>query len=468
MRYLATPDGRCGPAPGTPGAVPAQDQTTRTSSKRYWECMERNDLDQIRELLWYHHNVERVDASIYGLPKDDFDDRSLLTIEERLDYRAGARPPGRDESCLATSGPVQYPHHLREALDHYYEVDRASGPTARRSSAASGVDFRRARGRSGSGWAIDLNLTSGDAHDRGEVNIVVDFANPNRIMASSCPGGGSPDSSPLRRLQPTGARPGPAARSATTPARLGVRPGQLLPALDRQRLPLQDRLQQRDCCGRTWAMMRYSTNNGSTWTDCGRPGPATAHRSRTAQWTQRSTTRPTSRLLRQHLRHLARRQPGEGGALDRQLRHLGQPHQPDRGRTGDHPGHQRRRRRPRLRGVAELRRRDVQDRRLRRTAASTWTAPAPKTVKTRLGDWSNDIPAQCQRGIATQPLRRRRPRAAGPTFYGRLYVAMFDFNTSGCGSGPGLHDLRTSTCNYDVWFTLLRQRRRRPGRPRST
>ena len=90
--------------------------------EEYWQCMERHDLDQIQDLLWYHHNVERVDASVYGLPKDDFDDRSLLTIQERLDVRARRAAAGVE---MATSGPLQYPHHMRHSLAVSYTHLRA-------------------------------------------------------------------------------------------------------------------------------------------------------------------------------------------------------------------------------------------------------------------------------------------------------------------------------------------------------
>ena len=66
-----------------PTMVHANDQAA-DPFEAYAECMERNDLEAIKDLLWVHRNVERIDASIYGLPKDDFDDRSNLTISERL------------------------------------------------------------------------------------------------------------------------------------------------------------------------------------------------------------------------------------------------------------------------------------------------------------------------------------------------------------------------------------------------
>ena len=59
-----------------PGAPAGQATFPPEVLEAYYQCQERNDLDAIRDLLWYHHNVERVDASVYGLPKDDFDDRS--------------------------------------------------------------------------------------------------------------------------------------------------------------------------------------------------------------------------------------------------------------------------------------------------------------------------------------------------------------------------------------------------------
>ena len=107
--------------------VPATAQTPYPEDvlEKYWQCMERNDLGHIKELLYYHHNVERIDASIYGLPSDDLDDRSLLTINERLRHREEQLKlyeQGVRGVKQATSGPLQYPHHLRAALDNYYET----------------------------------------------------------------------------------------------------------------------------------------------------------------------------------------------------------------------------------------------------------------------------------------------------------------------------------------------------------
>ena len=58
-----------------------------TGLPAYWECMERQDSRDMEDLLDYHRTIRRVDARVYGLPKDDFDDQQNLTISERLFLR---------------------------------------------------------------------------------------------------------------------------------------------------------------------------------------------------------------------------------------------------------------------------------------------------------------------------------------------------------------------------------------------
>lgn len=162
--------------------------------EKYWACMERNDLAAISQTL-AQHQIRRIDATIYGLPKDDLDDRSLLTIEERLLIRREKKQAGNP---LPETGPLQYPHHLRQALDNWYEVTGKKPDCSRILEAEGGGKRGREADSAGgplpdtvqSGWASDRNLTTGDASDRGEVNIAIDPANPARLMASSCPAGG--------------------------------------------------------------------------------------------------------------------------------------------------------------------------------------------------------------------------------------------------------------------------------------
>ena len=299
-------------APAGPGHLPPR------GPGAYCECMERNDLDAIRELLWYHHNVERVDASIYGLPADDFDDRSLLTVNERLGYRAaeGARPasplppPARSSTRTTCAGD-------RPLL----RGDRRAARLLRRSWPPAGVP-RPSRGP---------RLTAGPPTSTHR---------PRRLR----PRRGRPGRRP-RQPQPAdghlGARPAAAEDSNHVAAshRLG-------PDLDRgpvgnnagstwecdpvsyyQRSTGNVYHAKMACnngyCGDwTRAMLRYSTNDGPTWADCGgRPG----QRRRRGPRVDHGRQHPDLRLLREHLRHLARHQPGEGRALDRRLRDLGQP-----------------------------------------------------------------------------------------------------------------------------------------------
>jgi hypothetical protein len=158
--------------------------------ERYWECRERHDLDVIRDLLWVHHSVERIDASIYGLPMDDFDDRSLLTIQERLDYRAAKA--AMDEE-MAVTGPIQYPHFLRQALDAHY-LRTGDRPDCSAILAEAGLGESQIE-EIGPGWPTDLNLTAGDTASRGEVHVAVDADDPSRIIATAVPSGIGTESS---------------------------------------------------------------------------------------------------------------------------------------------------------------------------------------------------------------------------------------------------------------------------------
>ncbi|MGC8763953.1 MAG: hypothetical protein ACP5VN_10050 [Acidobacteriota bacterium] len=154
--------------------------------EKYALCRERNDLEAMAALLEFHANVERIDARVYGLPKDDFDDRQALTIEERIWYRELREKEGNP---LPTSGPIQYPHHLRETLDHYYETEgvRPDCSAILEEAGLSPHGLPDALG----GWSSDKNLTATDTIARGEVQVAVDPANLNRIFASSVAGSGS-------------------------------------------------------------------------------------------------------------------------------------------------------------------------------------------------------------------------------------------------------------------------------------
>jgi hypothetical protein len=75
-------------------------------------ALERSELQTI---LVRHHGGARVDASHYGLPANDFDDATNLTIRQRQNFRR--LYPGLD---YPQSGPMQYPrwaYSLMNRLD---------------------------------------------------------------------------------------------------------------------------------------------------------------------------------------------------------------------------------------------------------------------------------------------------------------------------------------------------------------
>ncbi len=167
---------------GIPMVGSAQERYPAEVLEEYYQCRERHDLDHVMELIWYHNNVEPVDASIYGLPKNDFLDRSRLTIAERVSFRdqqAKLYERGVRDVPVATNSVLAYPHHLREAYDQMYEVE-GSRPDC--SAILSGHGFVPSTPSEvlGNGWASDHNLTSGDSMDRGEVDIALDPGNPSR------------------------------------------------------------------------------------------------------------------------------------------------------------------------------------------------------------------------------------------------------------------------------------------------
>jgi len=69
---------------------------------------ERAELDR---LLSAHHSGARVDARAYGLPQDDLDDATNLTIRQRREFRAMA--PDID---YPSSGALQYPRWAFELM----------------------------------------------------------------------------------------------------------------------------------------------------------------------------------------------------------------------------------------------------------------------------------------------------------------------------------------------------------------
>ncbi len=434
-------------------ALPAAAQTPYPQEilEQYWQCMERNDLDHIQELLYYHHNVEPIDASIYGLPTNDFDDRSLLTINERLRFRQEQEElysQGVREVAQATSGPVQYPHHLRAAFDHMYEV---TGQTLDCSHilTEAGIEPADVTDDLANGWSSDLNLTSGDSSDRGEVDIAIDFSNPNRIMASSCPAGGGETSNFIAYSSDFG--------ETWSTTQVGNNSGtswECDPVSYYQRSTGRVYHSKIGCsngyCSQTYTLMRYSSNNGASWSDCARPSSQT---SEDRQWHVVDNNPSSACYGNIYVTwHNANQQRVARSTTDcsswSNVTNLTSTYQaitPDINVGPD--GHvyvvwQNH-------GDSTFKIAGSDD------CGATWTSPSPKTLTTRYGDWSNNLPSQCQRGVASQPWVDV-DRSPDSQYYGRVYVGLAMFSSS-CSTAAGYSCSQwdsnwTNTCNYDIWM----------------
>jgi hypothetical protein len=424
----------------TPLPVAAQTDYPPEVLEDYMECMERHDLDAIKELLWYHREVERIDASIYGLPPDDFDDDSKITIAERLEFRASQVAVGTEQ---ATSGPTQYPHFLRAALDHR---DRVEGrrPDCSLILSEAGVEPPQPEDL-GSGWGSDLNLSAADSVDRGEVDIIVDRADPSRVFASAIPIGGGGNSHNYFATDDHGQtwRRGLVGNTQGT-----VWSCDPVSYYDNNAGFLYHG--SISCttfaCSVYQHRMRRSSDNGVTWSDCGRPGNAdnedrpwfvvdntptsacygtlyTTYHVQNTEKVVRSTDQCTTWTERRNLSAPFQAiTPDINVAADGHVYVIWSNH-------GDHT--------IRLSGSNSC-------------GADPWLQPLRTQIAAHKGDWKNYIPAQCQRGVSPQP-SVDVDRAPESEFFGRVYVTYYDFNQTGCGNGPGCSNW-TSTCNYDMYF----------------
>ncbi len=144
----------------------------------FWECRERTDLEEVRELLRFHRYVDRVDGRLYGLPADDFDDQKNLSIAERVFLRAWARENGEQ---WAQSGPIQYPREIRHLLER---IERESGTAVDCSGRLAAVEEPSIRALAEDGSEVKVQEDLGSDN---EVHVVVNPYDPRHVVASSNP-----------------------------------------------------------------------------------------------------------------------------------------------------------------------------------------------------------------------------------------------------------------------------------------
>lgn len=442
----------------SPGFLPAQTQYPPEVLEAYAQCQERHDLDAVRELIWYHHNVERVDASVWGLPKDDFDDRQPLTIQERLDHRAARELAG---APMATHGPVQYPHHLRHSLDRYNEAEGIR-PDCSAILAAAGVTPPEPDDLS-AGWASDLNVTSTDTNKRGEVHVAVDPGSPNRLLVTSVPSGGSPEYVSSYKAFSTDygqtwSRGGVGNNAGST--------WECDPVSYYQRSTgwaYHAKLACNNGSCNTWynTRVRYSTNGGATFTDCAsRPGSETFQ---DREWMVIDNT-PSSPCYGTIYVTWNSQMPGSYN----QERVVSST---DNCATFGTPSS--------VSGISAVLGADLAvgpdghayafwgnfnqnywQMRGSNDCGTMWFAPNITNVKPKYSGVQTSCPAQCVRGIGEQPALGVDV-ALTSAFYGRLYAVMPDMNQDGCRTastraclGPEGWDANWSdTCNYDIWLS---------------
>lgn len=433
----------------------------------YAACRERTDLQEM-ELLLQEHLIKRIDATIYGLPKDDFDDQIPLTIEERLMVRRDREQAGNP---LPTSGPIQYPHHMRRTLDQWYVttgrrpdcskiLERAKDQMelvelGEDGTASSPLALIQPLAQ-GSSWGSDKDLNSGATVDRGEVNIAVDFANQSRVMASAVPAGGSETSSHIARSADWGA--------TFTSGQVGNNSGttwECDPVSYYKSANGHVFHSKIGCttgtCGSTLVLMRRSSDNGATWTDCARPTTAT---NSDRQW---------------HVVDNTSTSPGYGNLY--MTWHDGNSEKvvtttnaqncttwnpvvtltPSGTITPDinvgRNGHV----------YAVFGRYGQSQFQFSRSTdqGATWSAPV--SVKGYNGSWSNKVIPQCgSRGVSTQPhvdANRCDPAVGNcsQTYPGRIYVTMMDFNaactTQASWTCATWDSNWTNTCHYTIWLS---------------
>ncbi len=160
---------------GRPVLSPAGDKASEI--ERYWECMEREDMGELGDLLQYHNAAGRIDARVYGLPENDFDDTSMLSIAERLFLRDRFNREGKP---LPTEGQRMYPREIRHWLRQFYRttgmVPDCSGFLTPKDDFTEGIALLAGDG--------EVKLFEDTTRDT-EVNIVVNPYDQRYLVATS-------------------------------------------------------------------------------------------------------------------------------------------------------------------------------------------------------------------------------------------------------------------------------------------
>jgi hypothetical protein len=137
---------------------------------------ERAELDQ---LLARHHSGARVDGRAYGLPENDLDDATNLTIRQRREFRAMA-----PDIAYPSSGPLQYP---RWAFGLMNRIDReAQANCGKNPDQAAIVPAGTELSAAVSAVTVNTNFdASNDTIPESETYIAIDPNHPQYMVGAS-------------------------------------------------------------------------------------------------------------------------------------------------------------------------------------------------------------------------------------------------------------------------------------------
>lgn len=136
----------------------------------------RQERAQLQAILGRHNSGQRVDGRLYGLPRNDFDDATNLTVRQRQAFRRMS--PDLD---YPTSGPLQYP---RWAFSLMNRLDLEGAVQCGTSAGTPGDASRAAPPNPSPTIGPNINV-SNDSISEAETYLAIDPTNPQYLVGAS-------------------------------------------------------------------------------------------------------------------------------------------------------------------------------------------------------------------------------------------------------------------------------------------
>ena len=134
---------------------------------------------ELQVLLARHHGGQRIDARTFGLPQNDFDDATNLTLRQRLAFR---RMYPHVE--YPASGPLQYPRWAYSLMNRQDRQGSVScGPSAGQSQPEDSSAFSQSITPN---VVVNANIkVSNDSISEAETYLAIDPTNPQYMVGAS-------------------------------------------------------------------------------------------------------------------------------------------------------------------------------------------------------------------------------------------------------------------------------------------